>query len=134
MNMLESTEHGPRRMTECSPERDPRPRRRPHPLTAAPFATRDRPVPSPHSIASRLGCIVVRRIVDGRGIEWTVRELKVDAPQRTLGGVPEVILIFCSDVPSLRPEAREVDRPLEALGGQDLLLLLERSTRRRQSA
>ena len=85
-------------------------------------------------IVSRLGCIGVRRIVDSRGVLWTVRELAADAPQRALGGTPEVILIFRPDVQSLRPEVREVGRPLEALDGENLLRLLEGSIGRRRSA
>ena len=88
----------------------------------------------PRPIVARLGCIVVRRIVDRRGVEWTVRELAADAPQRALGGAPEVILLFRSDILSLRPEAREVDRPLESLNADDLLRLLEGSLGRRRSA
>ena len=85
-------------------------------------------------IVSRLGCIVVRRIVDRRGVQWTVRELPTDTPQRALGGIPEVILIFRPDVPSLRPAVREVGRPLEALNADDLVRLLEGSVGRRRSA
>ena len=77
---------------------------------------------------------MVRRIVDRRGVEWTVRELAADAPQRALGGAPEVILLFRPGMQSLRLEAREVDRPLEALCDEDLLLLLDGSIGRRRSA
>lgn len=98
------------------------------------YLRRERAEAVARPIASRLGCVVVRRIIDRRGIEWTVRELPADAPQRSLGGAPEVILLFRSDVQSIRPEPREVDRPLEALDGDDLLQLLDGTIGRRRSA
>jgi hypothetical protein len=67
------------------------------------------------SVAGPHGCVVVRRITDGRGREWRVRELWSDIRHG---------LLFQCAVPGIRSEIRPLGGSLESLTDDELLVAL----------
>jgi hypothetical protein len=74
-----------------------------------------------------LGCAVVRRVTDGEGRAWSVREMgSADARASTIHVDHHTALLFRCEAPGVRSEIRRVSRPLESLRDGALRALLHR--------